>query len=739
MELRAHTPNQKGEWHSLQAHLQGVCQRAGRFAEAFGAPNLSKALAYLHDLGKARAAFQDYLDAVASGQRDAGKPHAIWGAVVAYLYVEKKKQRKGWEALALPVMGHHTGLPARGKAISKLEEALSDKLEEALSERKEALEEVFNALKTMGRMATLEDLLQKALEELQAKVQGDCRTRRLKLEFLIRMAFSTLVDADYLDTEAHFSPETAHLRQRTYRLEELWNAFRRDQETLLQRASPSPVNQVRREVYEACLRAAKLPPGLFRLTVPTGGGKTRSGLAFALKHACLHNLQRIVVAIPYTSIIDQTAEVYRGILGEEAVLEHHSAYEPPLGEEQGEAVLRQRLATENWDAPLVITTTVQLFESLFANRPSKMRKIHRLARSVILLDEVQTLPPELLEPTLEALRLLATPVEEGGYGATVVLSTATQPAFEAIPTFKGFPIREIVPNYPEHFTRLERVEYEHREDPLSWQDLAEELGNRCQVMAVLNTRRDALALLKALEPDPDTFHLSTLLCPAHRREILQEVRKRLEEGRPVRLVSTQVVEAGVDLDFPEVWRAVGPLDRVVQAAGRCNREGRLGKGRVILFWPKEGISPGGPYRVGIEKARLLLSQNPPERLHDPQLYEVYFRELFTTVETDAQEIQVYRQNLDYPEVAKRYRLIPEDTVPVVVPYGEWRERLKDFQSAPSMETWRRLQPYVVGLFRHQVEAFRKLLKRVGDVYVWKGKYDPKRGLVADDDPSDLIV
>jgi len=727
VEFRAHTPNPKGEWHSLQKHLQGVCQRAGRFAEAFGAPNLSKALAYLHDLGKARAAFQDYLNAVASGKRVAGEPHAIWGAVVAYLALRK---REGWEALALPVMGHHAGLPERGEASSKLEEALR--------EQKGALEEVLTALKSMGQMATLQDHLQKALEELQAKVQGD----PYRLEFLIRMAFSTLVDADYLDTEAHFSPETARLRQRTYRLEELWNAFQRDQEALLQGASPSPVNEVRREVYQACLQAAELPPGLFRLTVPTGGGKTRSGLAFALKHALTHGLQRIVVAIPYTSIIDQTAEVYRGILGEEAVLEHHSAYEPPLGEEQGEAVLRQRLATENWDAPLVVTTTVQLFESLFANRPSKMRKIHRLARSVILLDEVQTLPPTLLEPTLEALRLLATPVEKGGYGATVVLSTATQPAFQAIPTFKELPIREIVPNYPEHFARLQRVAYERIEDPLSWEELAEKVRKRCQIMVVLNTRRDALAFLSALRGDPDTFHLSTLLCPAHRREILQEVRERLREGKPVRLVSTQVVEAGVDLDFPEVWRAVGPLDRVVQAAGRCNREGRLAQGRVVLFWPREGTSPRGPYRVGIEKARLLLTQNPPERLHDPQLYEAYFRELFTTVETDAKEIQNYRKGLDYPEVAQRYRLIPEDTVPVVVPYGEWRERLEDFQSAPSMERWRRLQPYVVGLFRHQVKAFREFLDPVEgwDVYVWRGGYDPKRGLVADyDDPSDLVV
>jgi CRISPR-associated endonuclease/helicase Cas3 len=731
MEFRAHTPNPKGEWHSLQEHLEGVCQRAGHFAEAFGAPNLSRALAYLHDLGKARAAFQNYLDAVASGERVASEPHAIWGAVLVYhLKQLGQLNRAGWQALALPVMGHHAGLPARGEASSKLEKALG--------EGKKAMQEVLTALKTMGQLATLEDLLKRALEEIQAKVQGDC----YRLEFLIRMAFSTLVDADYLDTEAHFSPETARLRQRTYRLEELWNAFQRDQEALLQGASPSPVNEVRREVYQACLQAAELPPGLFRLTVPTGGGKTRSGLAFALKHALIHGLQRIVVAIPYTSIIDQTAEVYRRILGEEAVLEHHSAYEPPLGEEQGEAVLRQRLATENWDAPLVVTTTVQLFESLFANRPSKMRKVHRLARSVILLDEVQTLPPTLLEPTLEALRLLATPVEEGGYGATVVLSTATQPAFQAIPTFKGLPIREIVPNYPEHFARLQRVAYKRIEDPLSWEELAEKVRKRCQIMVVLNTRRDALKLLEALREDPDTFHLSTLLCPAHRREILQEVRKRLGEGRSVRLVSTQVVEAGVDLDFPEVWRAVGPLDRVVQAAGRCNREGRLAQGRVVLFWPREGTSPRGPYQVGIEKARLLLDRNPPERLHDPQLYEAYFRELFATVETDLQKIQTYRKELHYPEVTKRYRLIPKDTVPVVVPYGEWRERLKDFLSAPSMERWRRLQPYVVGLFRYQVKAFRELLDSVQgwDVYVWQGRYDPKRGLVADyDDPSDLIV
>ncbi len=727
MEFKAHTPNSRGDWHSLQAHLSDVCQLAGSFTQAFGAQALGQALALLHDLGKATNDFQTYLQNAARNRKIDTVPHAIWGAALAYVALKKWK---GWEALVLPVMGHHAGLPGRGEAGSKIVEVLE--------KEKSKLKEVLDFIHSSGLKETLQCLLKEALQEVYAKAEKD----PLQLEFLIRMAFSALVDADYLDTQAHFDPHTVNLRQGTHSLEELWAKFQRDQEALLQSAPPSTVNSVRREVYEACLQAAELPPGLFRLTVPTGGGKTRSGLAFALKHALKHGLRRVVVAIPYTSIIDQTAKVYREILGEEAVLEHHSAYEPPLGEELEKRILHQRLATENWDAPLIVTTTVQLFESLFANRPSRMRKIHRLARSVIILDEVQTLPPEVLEPTLQALRLLATPVEEGGYGATVVLSTATQPTFETISTFRNLPIQEIVENYPNHFARLKRVDYEIRPEPLSWRDLAGELRTRHQVMVVLNTRRDALALLENLGDDPHAFHLSTLLCPAHRRKVLEKVRRRLQMGEPVWLVSTQVVEAGVDLDFPEVWRAIGPLDRVVQAAGRCNREGRLKRGKVILFWPKEGASPMGPYRVGMEKARLLLGQTLPERLHDPKMYQEYFEELFNTVETDT-GIQDYRKDLNYPEVAQRYRLIPEETVSVVVLWEEGRTRLDAFRENPSLQNWRQLQAYMVGLFRSQIQKKRSFLEAVqgfNDLYVWRGQYDCKRGLVEEyNDPSDLIV
>ncbi|WP_457636827.1 CRISPR-associated helicase Cas3', partial [Oceanithermus sp.] len=601
----AHSSGAAGQPQLLSDHLFAVARLASELARPQG--EAAAALAYwlgiFHDLGKATSDFQRYLRAASEGRPAGSVPHSIWGAILLAIQLGEMDQPK----LPLPVLGHHSQLKEPGTAGQDLREAKDS------GDRQ--VREVAQFLQTLS-------------PQLPAANFPSPLTKT-ETDTFLRFLFSALIDADRLDTEAHFDPGTAALRKGYPSIDDLWRLLRQDQERLIRQAPQTAVNCVRREVYEASLAAAEQPPGFFRLTVPTGGGKTRSGLAFALKHAVLHGLRRVVVAIPYTSIIDQTADVYRQIfepLGGDAVLEHHSALEPPESETPSPQQLHQRLATENWDHPLIVTTTVQLFESLFANRPSKVRKLHNLARSVILIDEVQTLPPDLLRPTLDALRQL---VER--FGATVVFSTATQPAFELsehVPEFENVKVVEIVPGYEQYFTTLRRVQYEHKNDPLSWSEVANEIKAAHQVMVVLNTRKDALALLDELAGEPNVFHLSTLLCGAHRREVLAEVRHRLAGGEPVKLVSTQVVEAGVDLDFPEVWRAVGPLDRIVQAAGRCNREGRRERGRVVIFDPAEGAVPPGAYRSGLGVAQVLLRLSGPEALHQPDIFREYFGRLF---------------------------------------------------------------------------------------------------------------
>ena len=717
MTLWAHSKNDQGKRHSLSVHLKAVAQTARTFAKALGpeAAELAYLLGYFHDLGKATKSFQDYLKAREEGKPAAKTPHAIWGALLFCRWIERCDLPELFPKLSLPILGHHVGLKDPGIAATDYRSAWNDP----------ALQEVAYFLQQ---------------ENLKLYPPRPPALKGTDLELFLRLLFSALVDADHLDTEAHFDPESAKLRSARPSLETLWKSFETNQTALLAQASDTPVNRIRREIYHAALKAADLPRGFFRLTVPTGGGKTRTGLAFALKHALKHGLRRVVVAIPYTSIIDQTASIYREILGAEAVLEHHSALKVPDDEDQDPTKVKLRLASENWDHPLIVTTTVQLFESLFANNPSRARKLHNLARSVILIDEVQTLPPELLHPTLDALRQLTE-----HYQATVIFSTATQPAFELaerVPEFANVKIREIVPDFPRHFSALKRVRYEYRKTPMTWREVADEIRTKSQVMVVLNTRQDALSLLNAFGDDPAALHLSTLLCGAHRREVLNEVKTRLREGSPVRLISTQVVEAGVDLDFPEVWRAVGPLDRIVQAAGRCNREGLLpGQGRVVIFNPAEGKTPSGAYRSGLGEAQVLLERFGADALHTPEIFEEYFARLFNVVDLDKKGIQELRANLNYPEVAARYRLIEDDTVPVVVPYEDGPRRLAEFLARPSRGAWQRLQPYVVNLYRHNVRKKSHCLVQVGEnLYRWTCKYDRIRGLSeVFADPADLVV
>lgn len=734
-ELNAHTPaHAGGDWHKLEPHLLAVASRAARFAEPFGESDLAYLLGLWHDLGKVNPEFQDYLWKCHLGEPAQSVPHAIIGAAYAYRLILKAVGTDAWPEVALPIFGHHAGLGNLGEVASRLT-AWDDHC----------------VVKRVVQLAN-------ALPPGKSAKNHATNTQR---EFRLRMVFSALVDADYLDTEKHFNPRKAAIRGEWTRPADLWSVFRPNQLQLMWNGrGSSAVNRIRRQIYQECVRRAKSPPGIFRLTVPTGGGKTRSGLGFALRHASLHRIhgfRRIIVALPYTSIIDQTAREYRQIFGDRLILEHHSQVATQSDERQDPQCLKHRLMAENWDHPLVVTTTVQLFESLFHNKPSRCRKLHNITKSILILDEVQTLPPELLEPTLDVLRDLV-----DNYGVTLVLSTATQPAFDETPylkAFAGIEIQEIVPQPERYFNheKMKRVEYQSVRWEQDLDELAKELCSEAaeRVMVVFNTRKAALDMLERLvaKKAEGLFHLSTLLCGAHRKRLLTEIRRRLLASKktPVRLISTQVVEAGVDLDFPLVYRALGPLDRIVQAAGRCNREGRLSKGQVVIFDYLDNRSPPGAYKIGMDDAETVLKRNQPERLHDPAIHREYFQSLFRDVDLDKYGIQSCRYNtsdgnMDFPETARRYKLIDDTVIVIVEDYEQPKSqrRLKAYLRTPSQETFRKLLPYAVNmrrdeLNRGEIAACVEELKE--GLYRWTGGYDSKthRGLLGVvRDPADLI-
>ncbi len=734
MAFYAHTPAKDSDkWHPLQAHLEKVADRAEQLATKFEAGKIAYYAGLWHDLGKYNPDFQKYLEQCKiasetnSSEPKSRVPHAKYGAKLA---AEK------FSLLAPLIYGHHGGLPQQAYMKDRLAEIKTETYQQILANaRSESLDL---------------DITPEINQQLKNLVKDN-----LGYELLLRILFSCLVDADYLDTETHFDPENATKRGSNITVQILWQTLEKEQQKLLVKVAKeadTEVNRVRSQVYQACLNSASLKPGIFRLAVPTGGGKTRSGLAFALAHAVKHNLDRVIVAVPYTSIIEQTVEVYRDIFGQDAVLEHHSAVKPDEANES-DARSRQaiaRLATQNWDAPLIVTTTVQLFESLFARRTSQCRKLHNIVSSVIVLDEVQTLPVFLLDPILSVLKELC-----DRYRVSIVLCTATQPAFEGnSPYLQGFPagsVQDIIPSElaKQHFSTLSRVAYQIPETAWSWQNLVADLARReaSQALIVLNTRKDALKVLDALDStdEDNLFHLSTLLCGQHRREVLQTVRDRLKNNQPCILISTQVVEAGVDLDFPLVYRAIAPLDRIVQAAGRCNREGKLNQGNVIVFQPEEGKVPPGEYRKAVDETIRLLKRKNLD-WDDPSIFAEYFQSLYQGLETDGKEIQKYRISLDYPEVAARFKLIPDDTNPVAIAYDDRAikiiQRIK--QRGLKSADLKALQPYLVNLRSREFKQTEELREQIAaGIWVWNGNYDSIKGIAIGDqaivyDPADLI-
>ncbi|MGC4192857.1 MAG: CRISPR-associated helicase Cas3' [Thermomicrobiales bacterium] len=729
----AHTPaTPDGEWHYLDDHSLTVSYDAGQFAKAFGALWLGEVVGLLHDAGKASEDFQNYLIANVREPNRKHKTvdHKSCGAI--------RSTSLAGDLLPQVLFGHHGGLSDIGDVTVRIRDRQQNEMP--------SLDAAWATFVAQPRIAQrLADLTAPGARSAPPWLTR--KSDKRSVEFFLRMLFSCLVDADHLDTEAHRDPENTTRRDVALpTVGELWARFQEDQA----RFAPVPgepiseVNRIRREVYDACLNVAEQEPGFFRLTVPTGGGKTRSGLAFALRHAVEHGQSRVIVAVPFITITDQTAKVYRDALDmPHAVLEHHSGIEPVErdveGGENAEETWR-KLASQNWDAPLTVTTTVQLFESLFQNRTTACRKLHNIANSVIILDEIQTAPAHLREPLFDVFRELVT-----HYNVTIVLSTATQPVLDTIaPQLgeDGREIREIAPHPGYLFRALERVTYEWPclDETWDWPRVVEEMWQHDQVLTIVNTIGDATALFTELN-DEDALHLSTRMCQAHRRDVLEEIRTRLKDGLPCRVVSTQLVEAGVDLDFPVVMRAAGPLDRVVQAAGRCNREGKLSRGQAIVFATEEGHMPHGTFAHGAKEMLVLRRQSDFDP-NDPALFQQYFMNLYGAEDGDRESIQPERAERNYATVAEKFRLIDDDTFGVLVKYGD-PDDFEDMVAALSASVYRtttgkaprdllrRAQPYMVNCRSREQGRYEdtgSIEEIAPGIWRWKGAYNPKLGL-----------
>ncbi len=744
--LYAHTPNDDGQWHALADHLENVATLAAGHAAAFGSADAAWWAGILHDAGKASVAFQDYLRLCFEqpNRKHTTVDHKGAGFLRALEILQP---------LAIPIQGHHGGLNDAQTIGTKVKEH---------RDRAALLQEALTRFDGLGLIAP--DWPKPMIPEF-------ARRNELALEFWVRMLFSALVDADHFDTERHKNPDASARRGSDIQMSDLWEQFERNQQAFIEQLSPEqvalPVNRVRADVYRACLAAAAHQPGFFRLTVPTGGGKTRSGLAFALKHAELHGLRRVILAVPYLTITDQTARIVRSIFpGDRVLLEHHSAAGSGGNDSddgpQDEQELWRRSTAQDWDAPIIVTTMVQLFESLLGRKTGVCRKLHRIAGSVIVLDEAQTIPITLREPIYDVLRELV-----ANYGVSVVLCTATQPALDWLPA--EMETVEIVPDPTRHFRALRRVAYDWPsagEERWNWERAADELRSSPQSLAIVNTVADAAALYEALGDEEGHFHLSSRMCGAHRRDVVARVRERLATVLPCRVVSTQVVEAGVDLDFPLLLRAYGPLDRIVQAAGRCNREGKLdGLGRVVVFDPAEGGMPPGSYRAGTETTALLreMEKNGPLDLDDPAIFDRYFTMLGRVTAADAPAIQQERVRLNYETVAANFHLIDDqDQSSVLVRYRglEWDPfdgedapvdrliREIEFAIADRNSAWlrglmRRAQPYLVDVRQRMLSEYQHngdVRQLTDDLWLWLPEYDDKLGLVSGRlDIAQLIV
>jgi CRISPR-associated helicase Cas3/CRISPR-associated endonuclease Cas3-HD len=734
-------------WQLLHVHLRNVADLASEFATPLGSSARAEAelAGLLHDLGKYAEKFQSRL-----------RNPAIHGINHCAAGTTHAAALKAW-AVAFAADGHHTGIPAKNEAD------LGTPLRQTVSSFADAIRRLELTGQCPEDIATLLSRFNQdglSLPPFSPRAIG--KEQRFEEAFRTRMIFSCLVDADFRDTEEHF--DASQTAQRIVPDLHPERALQILRQCLDAKPAAGPVNALRKQLLHDCLTAAAKSPGLFTLTAPTGSGKTLSSLAFALQHIVHHNaalvesdprrFRRVIVVIPFTSIIEQTARVYRElfepVFGADYVLEHHSAVAPrERKEDQGrdsedERLRRARLAAENWASPLVVTTNVQFFQSLFSNRPSDCRKLHNIGRTVVLFDEVQTLPTRLVPSLLSGVSLFVR-----DYGVSAVFMTATQPAFatagKALP-YDWQPV-EISSNPGAMAETLRRTHIQLPEprEEMSWPDLAAKLTAVPQSLCVVNTTKDARELFRLVQADEpkSAFHLSARLCPAHRQEKLQAIRAQLADGKPCRLVSTQLIEAGVDVDFPVAFRALGPLDSIIQSAGRCNREGRQPEPcPVIVFRPKDGGRLPKSYEqvMKITESFLARFAEAQSRIHQPSFYAEYFAELYGLLGPESRQddpVFAASEEFNFPKAAQECQLVGKETRAVLVKWkrgAELAEKLRIQKHLTAAEC-REAQRYCVNLYQHEfIEAQRKdkgyIYQPAEDwnFWVWNSDYDDHLGL-----------
>ena len=693
-------------WQTLQSHSVNVGEMAAEFARVFGAQEIACQTGKLHDLGKYSEAFNHRLHGGPSvDHATAGAKIAVerWGGVIGKL-------------MAFCVAGHHAGL-ANGNGEGDNRRTLKQRL----------------ALQFGADIPALDNLWQQEIKlpkNLSAPpLKADAHHPFFSYAFFTRMLYSCLVDADYLDTEAFYLKLENKAAERggypdlnvlQHNFNQFINDFRRriaqaPEQTEAEKRNAA-LNRLRSEILDHAVEQAAQPQGLFTLTVPTGGGKTFTSMAFALEHAKQHGMRRVIYVIPFTSIIEQNAAEFRkafGELGEQAVLEHHSTFDD--GKLQNEATKdKLRLASENWDAPIVVTTAVQFFESLFADRSSRCRKLHNIAGSVIILDEAQMLPLNLLLPIMQAIKELAQ-----NYRCSVVMCTATQPAVQAENGFyRGFEnVREIAPKPTALFDKLRRTTVQHIGTQTD-ADLLAKLGEHPQMLVIVNNRSHARSLYDQAKHLEGTFHLTTLMCAKHRSQKLDEIRGRLKNGEPCRVIATSLIEAGVDVDFPLVMRAEAGLDSVAQAAGRCNREGkRPSENSFVWIFTLEEQWKAPPELAAQAAVMRLTADSFSNDLLSTQAVAAYFAELYQLKGGELDNKKILKmhndtgQSLDFPfqTIADQFRMIESHMQPLIIPFdGEAENLISSLHHADHIGgLLRKLQPYTVQIPEKALAALYK--------------------------------